>query len=128
MPPTAPYMAALVLSTASAMSCALFWVRIAIHAAARRPVSIMAELREINRAAASWLSCPLPAPHGAVLCTAHVHDFRVVWPIHERAACCRIEHHCYGLDLRDVRVLGEPVPARGRQGIWYWTPPEGVEA
>ena len=28
--------------------------------------------------------------------------------------------------LEDIEPLAEPVPARGRQGIWYWEPPDGV--
>ena len=29
-------------------------------------------------------------------------------------------------ELADVRPLEEPLPARGKQGWWDWTPPEGV--
>jgi len=33
----------------------------------------------------------------------------------------------YGWILRDVRTLDEPIPAKGRQGVWLWQPPEGFE-
>lgn len=33
----------------------------------------------------------------------------------------------YAWLLADVRVLPEPIPARGALGLWEWTPPEGVE-
>lgn len=32
----------------------------------------------------------------------------------------------YAWMLTDNRPLREPVPARGRQGLWDWTPPEGL--
>lgn len=32
----------------------------------------------------------------------------------------------YAWLLADVRALPEPIPATGRQGLWEWTPPEGV--
>ena len=30
--------------------------------------------------------------------------------------------------LDNIEALDEPIPARGRQGIWYWEPPDGVAA
>lgn len=33
----------------------------------------------------------------------------------------------YAWLLADVRALAEPIAARGMQGLWEWTPPEGVE-
>lgn len=32
------------------------------------------------------------------------------------------ERRCWGLVLRDVLVYREPIPARGWQGVWWWTP------
>ncbi|OPX87759.1 MAG: ASCH domain protein [Pelotomaculum sp. PtaB.Bin104] len=32
----------------------------------------------------------------------------------------------YAWILNDVRRLPEPIPAKGRQGLWYWEVPEGV--
>jgi hypothetical protein len=32
----------------------------------------------------------------------------------------------YAWILEDVRMLPEPVPAKGRLGLWDWEPPEGV--
>lgn len=29
--------------------------------------------------------------------------------------------------LENVRFVDPPIPARGRQGLWEWTPPEGWE-
>jgi len=29
--------------------------------------------------------------------------------------------------LEDTKRLPEPIPAKGRQGLWNWTPPEGVK-
>lgn len=32
----------------------------------------------------------------------------------------------YALEFANMRLLSEPVPARGYQGLWNWEPPEGV--
>lgn len=32
----------------------------------------------------------------------------------------------YAWILEDVRMLPEPIPAKGRLGLWNWEPPEGV--
>lgn len=32
----------------------------------------------------------------------------------------------YAWELEVVRVFDEPIPARGQQGMWQWTMPEGV--
>lgn len=31
----------------------------------------------------------------------------------------------YAWELTDIRELEEPIPAKGRLGIWDWSPPEG---
>jgi hypothetical protein len=36
----------------------------------------------------------------------------------------RIDHHQLGWPLRDIERFEPPVPARGAQGLWDWTPPE----
>jgi hypothetical protein len=33
----------------------------------------------------------------------------------------------YAWMLEDVRILPEPIPAKGHLGLWEWTPPEGIE-
>jgi hypothetical protein len=38
------------------------------------------------------------------------------------------ENGRYGWTLTDVRALPAPIHARGRQGLWDWTPPEGFTA
>ena len=32
----------------------------------------------------------------------------------------------YAWILADIKPLPEPIPAKGRQGLWEWTPPEGA--
>jgi hypothetical protein len=32
----------------------------------------------------------------------------------------------YAWELADIKVLPEPIPARGHQGLWKWEVPEGV--
>lgn len=34
----------------------------------------------------------------------------------------------YAWILEDVRQLPEPIPAKGRQGLWNWEVPEGVKS
>lgn len=33
----------------------------------------------------------------------------------------------YAWKLANVKKLPEPIPAKGRQGLWNWEPPEGKE-
>ena len=30
--------------------------------------------------------------------------------------------------FRTIRPLAEPIPAKGKQGFWWWTPPDDLEA
>lgn len=32
----------------------------------------------------------------------------------------------YAWELRNIKLLPEPIPAKGQQGLWNWNPPEGV--
>lgn len=36
------------------------------------------------------------------------------------------EHGRYAWQTADMTPLDPPVPARGKQGIWWWTPPAGL--
>lgn len=31
----------------------------------------------------------------------------------------------YAWEFADMKLLAEPVPAKGKQGLWNWTPPKG---
>lgn len=56
-------------------------------------------------------------PSGAVVCLATVTETRILTQADERAALCECKG-LHGLFLSDVQVLAEPVPAKGKQGIW----------
>lgn len=70
-----------------------------------------------------------PLPRGAVVATADVVDCvrteDTGTPTLERALGDWTPGR-WAWELADVRPLEEPVPARGKQGWWGWTPPEGV--
>ena len=34
----------------------------------------------------------------------------------------------YAWELRNIKLLPEPIPAKGQQGLWNWEPPEEVLA
>ena len=63
-------------------------------------------------------------PRGAVVAVCRVTAASWLVPADEVRACCPI-HAMFGLFLEDVRGLIEPVPVRGKQGVWSWTPPAG---
>ena len=72
-------------------------------------------------------------PRGAIVAVCHVPTagwlhhklaaWRLGWDYSREESCSPGE--LFGLFLEDVRALKEPVPARGSQGIWEWTPPVG---
>ena len=87
-----------------------------------------------------WLRRPVPFPHpsirdlafGAVVATCrlaacvHIDDLRFSdysdWAVrhpHTHGPFCWI--------LENVRVLPEPCPAGGSQGLWRWQPPAGLD-
>lgn len=85
-----------------------------------------------------------PLPHGAVIATCRIVDCKMIstmptvafnrpdvyyytegMPDQEKAFGDYTPGR-YAWLLDDVRMLPEPVPARGMPGIWNWTPPEGV--
>lgn len=59
------------------------------------------------------------AGHGCILGTVEVTNFvsysQSAWYMGE-----------YGLVLRDPQPFEQPIPAKGQQGIWFWTPQEVV--
>lgn len=88
-------------------------------------------------------------PRGAVIATCRLVDcIEIVWSLEDVdriAPSCLIGEHGkvytisdneaafgdynpgrYAFILDDVKPLPEPVPAKGRLGLWEWTPPEGV--
>jgi len=109
--------------------------RIGIHAARRVDWAAWAAvLRCGNEAAADCLrwagdwatrgittrecGCAM-MPLGAIVCTAFVRAFAPMPPGYCREALCDAAPGDYGLLLEEVRALTPPVPARGRQGVWY---------
>jgi hypothetical protein len=71
-------------------------------------------------------------PHGAVLATCQLIDcvkisieFAESLMSQERAFGDYTQGR-YAWVLEDIRMLPAPVPAKGAQKLWEWTPPEGV--
>lgn len=78
-------------------------------------------------------------PYGAVIATCnlvdclyigktHLHCYARVVPLpsgNELAFGDYTEGR-FAWVLNDVRPLPEPIPAKGRQGLWNWEPPEGI--
>lgn len=59
-----------------------------------------------------------------IVCTAMVQDFRKLTVADSTAALIECRSTRWGLVLADVLVPEVPVPANGRQGIWFY-PTEG---
>jgi len=73
-----------------------------------------------------------PLPHGAVIATCRLVDCILITELyaaeltdHERTFGDYTRGRFAWL-LEDVRMLPKPVPAKGMQRLWNWTPPEGV--
>jgi len=66
-----------------------------------------------------FLDAPGALPSGAVVCTAYVQAFAPLGAGWNAQALCDVWPGDYGLLLRDVRPVDPPIPARGRQGVWY---------
>ena len=60
--------------------------------------------------------------HGAIIATAYVSRFGRLEETDSRAALCPADG-LWGLFLRDVRKLDEPIPCPGKQGIWHFDVP-----
>lgn len=55
---------------------------------------------------------------GAVVCTAHVSEFRPLTRVDAKLALIECETPRFGLVLRDIERI-ESAPMKGRQGVWY---------
>jgi hypothetical protein len=120
--------------------------RIAIHAGARRVqtcelAQLLYELRyrhpdltslDVPRAVPlldQWLTSPGSLPLSSVLCLATLGEpitaaSYAEWHGGIRAADSdRVDHTKWGWPLTDIEAVQPFVPAKGRQGIWHWTPP-----
>lgn len=103
----------------------LEWRRIAIHAGRRWDANAL-------RLAKPWLSREQYAlalnraayPTGAILCTARVQAVRWLREGPDSRAALCVADGLFGLVLADIQKLDPAVPAKGHQGVWYWTPPE----
>lgn len=62
--------------------------------------------------------------HGGILCTALVKEARPLTAKDSKASLCHAEG-LFGLVLEDVQhpILGHPIPAKGKQGIWSFNLP-----
>ena len=116
--------------------------RIAIHAGARpaRRDEIADLLRRVVRKYSSvseaaapflekWHLAPSMLPLSAVLGTAVLGEPRRAHTLLSRdqvaaleADSQRIDHHMWAWPLRDIERFDVPVPARGAQGFWSWSP------
>ena len=106
--------------------------RFAIHAACRFDewaAGVIAGVLERWRAhyprlpvTSEQLADPNAWPRGAVVGTARGVGFGVLNERYELSALCPCDG-LWGLFVADARALPEPVPARGFQGVWSWTPP-----
>ena len=112
----------------------------AIHAALRRPGPYKGDLLDARVSAAlgeaDWAA---RIPYGAVVCTALLTGAYqvaadpyglIVLDGYPGGApeVCEVAFGDYAVgrwcwELRDIAPLHPPVPARGSQGWWRWTPP-----
>jgi len=117
--------------------------RIAIHAGLTfEPVLDTSDLDEkfgrdyftqaVNRCVAKYGRLPAGWPCGAVLGTVRLAG--VIRPLPEGALEVETANDAawwetdqFGWVLRDPIAFDAPIPARGRQGIWMWDVPEGVD-
>ncbi len=110
--------------TRSWKMASLIGERIAIHAAKRSPQHLAREL--VAELAKLGLD-PLHLPLGAILGTAVVTEFQRTELIAPNLTRCELAFGDYAFGrwawrLDNVVMLSVPEPARGRQGIWSWTP------
>ncbi len=98
--------------------------RIAIHAGKRfdpdaiRTAEPWLDEDRIWRTLQDWAS-------GVILCTAYVEENRPLNRTDSPAAMCDCsEPGLWGLILTDIQPVTPPIPAKGRQGIWYSTEAE----
>lgn len=68
-------------------------------------------------------------PFGAesLTCDKHAPDFDAYFvPTEKEIALGHWTPGCYAWELANVKILPEPIPAKGRQGLWEWDPGEAV--
>jgi activating signal cointegrator 1 len=102
--------------------------RIAIHAAKRPPKDLP---RDLLHELTTLKLVPSGLPLGAVLGTGVVTDFHQTELLAPSLTRREIAFGDYAAGrwawrLDDVKMLPEPEPARGRQGIWNRTPPKRI--
>ena len=94
---------------------------LAIHAAKGFPAwarSFAEEERALGR-------LPARIPRGAVLCIVNLVDVRPTEEVEQTVSALERYYGDYSAGrwawlLDDLRVLPEPIPARGSQGLWEW--------
>lgn len=100
--------------------------RIAIHASGKRSAAIDTDvIRLQSRQVAMGIHWDYF--FGAVLGTVFAIELRELTQADEEAAQCEIDDNRWGLIVRDPIVFPRPIPAKGRLGVWEWTPPEGFK-
>jgi len=99
--------------------------QLAIHAGKRYHAEAFEYLMDLGFNALQSLLIEPECPRGAVVAVARVADARWLSVDDQEAACSDCDQFTFGLVLADVRIMGFPVPARGSQGVWEWTPPPG---
>jgi hypothetical protein len=111
---------------------------LAIHAAKRMPKAAISLCWEAPfrtaletggyRAGDGPASNPFGLPLGAVIAVAALLDVRSIrlenQPAEPEYSFGDYTPGRFAWILRDVHRLTEPVPARGRLGLWEWTPPD----
>jgi len=107
---------------------------LAIYAAAKTPKSVVEwfEKERHVRGSDAWMmdlglhagGFPRELVYGAVLCTLVVID---CVPVEEVGALSPMERACgnftpgrWAIMTNDLCPLPEPIPAKGRQGLWKW--------
>ena len=76
---------------------------------------------------------PAAFPMGCILATAELVDCIRITPEYiatltpDELALGDYTPGRYAWKLANVKKLPEPIPAKGRQGLWNWEPPEGKE-
>lgn len=56
---------------------------------------------------------------GKILCTVQVYDYKLLWNLHSQPALIDCERtKRYGLFLRNITKIQNPIPTKGHQGIF----------
>lgn len=57
-------------------------------------------------------------PAGCAICVVELYDIKPMKKEDERKACCKVYPHAYSWFLRNLRIIKEPIPMKGKLNIY----------